>query len=50
MTRVLVVDDCAVDRTLAGEILKRDTGFTVEFARRRGSGWKRSPSRRPISC
>jgi CheY-like chemotaxis protein len=33
MTRVLVVDDCAVDRTLAGEILKRDTGFTVEFAR-----------------
>jgi CheY-like chemotaxis protein len=33
MTRVLVVDDCAVDRTLAGEILKRDTGFAVEFAR-----------------
>jgi CheY-like chemotaxis protein len=33
MTRVLVVDDCAVDRTLTGEILKRDTGFTVEFAR-----------------
>lgn len=33
MTRVLVVDDCAVDRTLAGEILKRDTGFTVEYAR-----------------
>ena len=33
MTRVLVVDDCAVDRALAGEIVKRDTGFTVEFAR-----------------
>jgi CheY-like chemotaxis protein len=33
MTRILVVDDCAVDRTLTGEILKRDTGFTVEFAR-----------------
>ena len=33
MTRVLVVDDCAVDRTLAGEILKRDGSFTVEFAR-----------------
>jgi CheY-like chemotaxis protein len=33
MTRVLVVDDCAVDRTLAGEILKRDTGFAVEYAR-----------------
>ena len=33
MTRVLVVDDCAVDRTFAGEILKKDTGFAVEFAR-----------------
>jgi CheY-like chemotaxis protein len=33
MTRVLVVDDSAVDRTLAGEILKRDTGFAVEYAR-----------------
>jgi CheY-like chemotaxis protein len=33
MTRVLVVDDCAVDRTLAGELLKRDTGFAVEYAR-----------------
>jgi len=32
MTRVLVVDDCAVDRILAGEILKRDTGFDVDFA------------------
>ena len=33
MTRVLVVDDCAVDRTLAGEILKQATGFTVDYAR-----------------
>jgi CheY-like chemotaxis protein len=32
MTRVLVVDDCAVDRTLAGEILKREAGFTIEYA------------------
>ncbi len=32
MTRVLVVDDCAVDRTLAGEILKKGAGFTVEYA------------------
>jgi CheY-like chemotaxis protein len=32
MTRVLVVDDSAVDRTLAGEILKRDTCYSVEFA------------------
>jgi len=35
MTRVLVVDDCAVDRTLAGEILKKDAGFAIEYA---GSG------------
>jgi CheY-like chemotaxis protein len=33
VTRVLVVDDCAVDRTLAGEILKKTAGFTVDFAR-----------------
>jgi CheY-like chemotaxis protein len=33
MTRVLVVDDCAVDRTLAGEILKRDAGFVIDYAR-----------------
>jgi CheY-like chemotaxis protein len=33
MTRVLVVDDSAVDRILAGEIVKRDTGFAVEYAR-----------------
>lgn len=32
MTRILVVDDCAVDRTLAGEILKKD-GFAIEYAR-----------------
>jgi CheY-like chemotaxis protein len=32
MTRVLVVDDCSVDRTLAGEILKKETGFTVDYA------------------
>ena len=32
MTRVLVVDDCAVDRTLAGEILKREAGFAIEYA------------------
>jgi CheY-like chemotaxis protein len=32
MTRVLVVDDCAVDRTLAGEVLKRDAGFAIEYA------------------
>jgi CheY-like chemotaxis protein len=33
MTRVLVVDDCGVDRTLAGEILKKESGFTIEYAR-----------------
>ena len=33
MTRVLVVDDCAVDRTLAGEILKKEIGVTIEYAR-----------------
>jgi CheY-like chemotaxis protein len=33
MTRVLVVDDSAVDRILAGEIVKRDTGFDVQYAR-----------------
>ncbi|MGA2256372.1 MAG: response regulator, partial [Thermoguttaceae bacterium] len=33
MTRVLVVDDCAVDRTLAGELLKKDGGFTIDYAR-----------------
>ncbi len=33
MTRVLVVDDCAVDRTLAGEILKKDAGFMIDYAR-----------------
>ena len=33
MTRVLVVDDCAVDRTLAGEILKKNGGFTIDYAR-----------------
>jgi len=33
MTRVLVVDDCAVDRALAGEILKREPGFAIEYAR-----------------
>jgi CheY-like chemotaxis protein len=33
MTRVLVVDDCAVDRTLAGEILKREAGFVIDYAR-----------------
>jgi CheY-like chemotaxis protein len=33
MTRVLVVDDCAVDRKLAGEILKKEAGFTVDYAR-----------------
>ncbi len=33
MTRVLVVDDCAVDRTLAGEILKKEAGFTIDYAR-----------------
>ncbi len=33
MTRVLVVDDCAVDRTLAGEILKKDAGFAIDYAR-----------------
>ncbi len=33
MTRVLVVDDCAVDRTLAGEILKKEAGFAIEYAR-----------------
>ena len=32
MTRVLVVDDCGVDRTLAGELLRRHTGFAVEYA------------------
>jgi CheY-like chemotaxis protein len=32
MKRVLVVDDCAVDRALAGEILKKDAGFTIEYA------------------
>lgn len=32
MKRVLVVDDCAVDRMLAGEILRRDTGFTIDYA------------------
>ncbi len=32
MTRVLVVDDCAVDRTLAGEILRKDAGFSVDYA------------------
>jgi CheY-like chemotaxis protein len=32
MTRVLVVDDCAVDRRLAGEILKKDAGFAVDYA------------------
>ena len=33
MTRVLVVDDCAVDRTLAGEILKKEAGFAIDYAR-----------------
>src|SRR5271165_1596668 len=33
MTRVLVIDDCAVDRTLAGEILKKEGGFTIDYAR-----------------
>jgi CheY-like chemotaxis protein len=33
MTRVLVVDDCAVDRTLAGEILKKEAGLTIDYAR-----------------
>ncbi|MGO9114386.1 MAG: response regulator [Thermoguttaceae bacterium] len=33
MTRVLVVDDCAVDRTLAGEMLKKEAGFTIDYAR-----------------
>ena len=33
MTRVLVVDDCAVDRTLAGEILKKEAGFIIDYAR-----------------
>ncbi len=32
MTRVLVVDDCAVDRTVAGEILKKEAGFTIDWA------------------
>jgi CheY-like chemotaxis protein len=32
MTRVLVVDDCAVDRTLAGAILMKDRSFAVEYA------------------
>jgi CheY-like chemotaxis protein len=32
MTRVLVVDDCAVDRTLAGEILRRESGFSIDYA------------------
>jgi CheY-like chemotaxis protein len=35
MTRILVVDDCVVDRTLAGEILKRDSDVSIEYA---GSG------------
>jgi len=33
MTHILVVDDCAVDRTLAGEILKKDARFEVGYAR-----------------
>ena len=33
MTRVLVVDDCAVDRTLAGEILKKEAGISIDYAR-----------------
>jgi len=32
MTRVLVVDDCAVDRALAGEILKMDSDYAIEYA------------------
>jgi CheY-like chemotaxis protein len=32
MTRVLVVDDCAVDRTLAGEILRKEAGFSIDYA------------------
>ncbi len=32
MTRILVVDDCAVDRAQAGWILTREADWTVEFA------------------
>jgi CheY-like chemotaxis protein len=32
MTRVLVVDDSAVDRRLIGALLERDTNWTIEYA------------------
>ena len=32
MTRVLVVDDCAVDRKMAGGILNQESGFCIEYA------------------
>ena len=32
MTRVLVVDDSAVDRRLAGRLLEKNSDFTISYA------------------